>query len=79
MSNSEPLNGVFIKIEFDEPKASDVDLAKRLEEICTVDIFKATGNGTEIQAQNLDECVLCYLCTDAVADGSMRIIKLYEQ
>ena len=27
----------------------------------------------------LDECVLCYLCTEACPAGSMRIIKKYEQ
>lgn len=78
MSGTEPLNGIFINIEFDQPAASDPELARKLEEVCPVDIFKATENGTEIQVQNLDECVLCHLCTDAVGDDSLRIVKLYE-
>ncbi|MCB0858314.1 MAG: hypothetical protein KDB57_09405, partial [Solirubrobacterales bacterium] len=65
-------------IELDEPAASDPELAKKLEEVCTVGIFKATENGTEIVAGQLDECVLCYLCTEAAPEGSLRIIKKYE-
>ncbi len=76
--NSKTLDSVFIDIELDEPAASDPELAKKLEEVCTVGIFKATENGTEIVPGQLDECVLCYLCTEAAPEGSLRIIKKYE-
>lgn len=76
--NSETLDSVFIDIELDEPAASDPELAKKLEEVCPVGIFKATENGTEIVPGQLDECVLCHLCTDAAPEGSLRIIKKYE-
>ena len=81
MSEAAPenLDGTFIEIEFDQPAKSDPELAKRLEEICTVDIFKATENGTEIVRENLDECVLCYLCEEAAPGNSLRIVKKYEQ
>jgi NAD-dependent dihydropyrimidine dehydrogenase PreA subunit len=72
------LDSVFIDIEFDEPARSDAELAKKLEDICTVGIFKATDEGTEIVRSQLDECVLCYLCVDACPAGSMRIVKKYE-
>jgi NAD-dependent dihydropyrimidine dehydrogenase PreA subunit len=75
----EDFNGIFIDIEFDEPARSDAELAKKLEEVCTVDIFRATENGTEIVRENLDECVLCYFCEKAAPEGSLRIIKRYEQ
>ena len=81
MSNSpseETMDGVFIDIEFDQPAASDPELAKELEEICTVGIFKATDSGTEIVKGQLDECVLCYFCEKAAPDNSLRIIKKYE-
>ncbi len=39
---SEALTKVFIDVEVDEPAASDVELAAKLEEVCPVDIFKAT-------------------------------------
>jgi len=77
MSN-ETMDSVFIDIELDEPAASDPELAKKLEEVCTVGIFKATENGTEIVAGQLDECVLCYLCEKAAPEGSLRIVKKYE-
>ena len=31
----------------------------------------------ELVEKNLDECVLCRLCLDAVPDG-VRVLKLYE-
>jgi NAD-dependent dihydropyrimidine dehydrogenase PreA subunit len=73
------LNRVFIDVEVDEPAKSDIKLARELEEVCPVSIFKATEAGTEIQEAALDECVLCDLCVEAAPAGSVRIIKLYEQ
>jgi NAD-dependent dihydropyrimidine dehydrogenase PreA subunit len=29
-------------------------------------------------ADNLDECVLCGLCLDAAPDGTVRVLKLYD-
>ena len=78
MSATESMDAVFIDIEFDEPARSDAALAKKLEDICTVGIFKASDAGTEIVREQLDECVLCYLCVDACPAGSMRIVKKYE-
>jgi NAD-dependent dihydropyrimidine dehydrogenase PreA subunit len=76
---SEALNKAFIDVEVDASIASDAGLAKKLEEVCPVDIFKATESGVEIVEKNLDECVLCYLCVNAAPDGAVRVIKLYEQ
>ena len=43
-------------------------MARRLTEACPVDIFAQKPDGSlEIVEQNLDECVLCRLCLDAVA------------
>lgn len=75
---SESLNGIFIGVEVADSVASDVELAKKLEEVCPVDIFAAGDGGVEIVDENLDECVLCNLCVDAAPDGGVRIIKLYE-
>jgi NAD-dependent dihydropyrimidine dehydrogenase PreA subunit len=76
---SETLSKVFIDVEVDASVASDVELAKKLEEVCPVDIFKATDGGVEVVEGNLDECVLCNLCVDAAPEGTVRVIKLYEQ
>lgn len=79
MSAPKDFHGTFIEVEIDEPQRSDPELAKKLEEVCPVDIFRATENGTEIVRENLDECVLCYLCEKAAPEGSVRVIKRYEQ
>jgi NAD-dependent dihydropyrimidine dehydrogenase PreA subunit len=76
---AETLDKVFIDVEVDSSVAADGALAAKLEEVCPVDIFKATEAGVEIVEQNLDECVLCYLCVDAAPDGAVRVVKLYEQ
>ena len=76
---AETLNKVFIDVEVDASIAADAELAKKLEEVCPVDIFKATDGGVEIAEGNLDECVLCYLCVDAAPEGTVRVVKLYEQ
>ncbi len=76
---AEALSKVFIDVEVDASVASDTELAKKLEEVCPVDIFEATAGGVEVVEGNLDECVLCNLCVDAAPDGTVRVIKLYEQ
>ena len=76
---AEALNKVFIDVEVDSSVAGDAELARKLAEVCPVDIFAAGDSGVEIVAENLDECVLCDLCVDAAPDGSVRVIKLYEQ
>jgi NAD-dependent dihydropyrimidine dehydrogenase PreA subunit len=76
---AETLNKVFIDIEVEASVAADAELAKKLEEVCPVDIFKATDAGVEVVEGNLDECVLCNLCVDAAPAGSIRVVKLYEQ
>jgi NAD-dependent dihydropyrimidine dehydrogenase PreA subunit len=75
---SETLTGVFIDVEVDPSVAGDVELAKKLEEVCPVDIFKASDTGVEIVQQNLDECVLCRLCIEAAPPGSVHVKKLYD-
>ena len=76
---AETLNKVFIDVEVDASVAGDAELARKLEEVCPVDIFAAGECGVEIVDENLDECVLCDLCVDAAPDGAVRVIKLYEQ
>ena len=76
---AETLNKVFIDVEVDASIANDAALAAKLEEVCPVDIFKATDSGVEVVEGNLDECVLCNLCVDAAPEGAVRVVKLYEQ
>lgn len=71
-------DGLFIAVEVDDAIASDPAVARRLTEVCPVDIFAVADDaGVEIVERNLDECVLCRLCLDAVPNG-VRVLKLYE-
>jgi NAD-dependent dihydropyrimidine dehydrogenase PreA subunit len=70
-------DGIFIAVEVDDAVAADAALAAKLAEVCPVDIFAAADRRVEIVERNLDECVLCRLCLDAVPDG-VRVLKLYE-
>ena len=71
-------HGTFIAIEVDDSVRADVELAKKLEEACPVDIYAAAESGVQIVVENLDECVLCGLCLDASPPGTVRVIKLYD-
>jgi NAD-dependent dihydropyrimidine dehydrogenase PreA subunit len=72
------LEAVFIEVEVEDSIASDAELAKKLEEVCPVDIFADDDGHVAIVRSNLDECVLCELCLEAAPDGAIRIRKLYD-
>jgi NAD-dependent dihydropyrimidine dehydrogenase PreA subunit len=70
---------MFIKVEVDPATASNPGLARKLVEVCPVNIFALDDEGrVKIEERNLDECTLCDLCLQAVPDGSVRVVKLYE-
>jgi NAD-dependent dihydropyrimidine dehydrogenase PreA subunit len=71
-------DGVFIEVEVSPDVASDAELAKKLEEVCPVDIFAACDAAVEIVRENLDECVLCELCLEASPPGTVVVRKLYD-
>jgi NAD-dependent dihydropyrimidine dehydrogenase PreA subunit len=71
-------HGLFIRVDVDESVRRDAELARKLEEACPVDIFAATDGRVEIVDENLDECVLCELCLDAVPPGTVRVVKRYD-
>jgi NAD-dependent dihydropyrimidine dehydrogenase PreA subunit len=70
--------GIFIDVEVADSAKGDVELARKLEEVCPVDIYAATDSGVEIVERQLDECVLCGLCLDAAPDGAVAVKKLYD-
>jgi NAD-dependent dihydropyrimidine dehydrogenase PreA subunit len=78
VSAPEELTGVFIEVKVDDSIADDAELARKLEEVCPVDIFTAEGGRIETVPGNLDECVLCELCLDAAPDGKLAVKKLYD-
>ena len=72
-------DGLFIAVEVDDAVAADTELAAKLTEVCPVDIYAQQDDGTlRIVEENLDECVLCGLCLDAAPEGTVKVIKLYD-
>ena len=55
---------VFVRIDVEPAVAADPGLAKQLEEVCPVDIFKAGCGSLEILGENVDECTRYELCRD---------------
>ena len=79
MSTGTGQRSIFIDVEVDEAVAQDQAMARKLTEGCPVDIYAQRPDGTlEIVSENLDECVLCYLCVEAAPQGTVRVVKLYE-
>ena len=72
------LDAIFIEVEIDPGIATDGELARKLEEVCPVDIFSGEDGRVGVVRENLDECVLCELCLDAAPAGKLAIRKLYD-
>ena len=70
--------GMFIDVEVGDSALGDIELARKLAEVCPVDIFAAGAGGVEVVEENLDECVLCELCVNAAPPGQVRVLKLYD-
>ena len=70
--------GIFIDVEVSDEVRGDVELAKKLQEACPVDIYATSDAGVEVVEKNLDECILCGLCVEAAPPGGVRVLKLYE-
>ena len=71
--------GMFIDVKIDAAVARDAALAKKLVEVCPVNIFAQEKDGTlHIVEANLDECTLCDLCVQAAPAGTVHVLKLYE-
>jgi NAD-dependent dihydropyrimidine dehydrogenase PreA subunit len=72
------VSALFINVEVDASVTGDPEFARKLEEVCPVDIFAVVDGRLEIVEENLDECVLCQLCLNAAPAGTVRVIKLYD-
>jgi NAD-dependent dihydropyrimidine dehydrogenase PreA subunit len=72
--------GMFIDVRVDPGVAADAALAKKLVDVCPVNIFAQDKDGRlRIVEENLDECVLCDLCVQAAPAGTVQVVKLYER
>ncbi len=71
---------LFVRVEVDPQIARQPDIAKKLVEVCPVNIFALDDGGAlRIVEENEDECTLCELCLEAAPPGAVRVIKLYEE
>ena len=72
--------GMFIDVKVDPAVARDPALAKKLVEVCPVNIFAQAADGTlDFVEENFDECTLCDLCIQAAPAGTVEVVKLYAQ
>jgi NAD-dependent dihydropyrimidine dehydrogenase PreA subunit len=72
------VDAIFIGVEVDDAAASDPAVAAKLAEVCPVDVYAADHGRVVVVEENVDECVLCGLCLDAVPDGAVRVLRLYD-
>ena len=71
-------SGMFIRMEVDDPVASDPEAARQLAGVCPVDIYAADDGRVRIVESNVDECILCGLCLAIGPKGAVRVVKLYD-
>lgn len=70
---------MFIRVDMSSAVVADAELAKKLAEVCPVNIFGQLEDGSAtIVNENLDECVLCELCVQAAPPGGVKVHKLYD-
>lgn len=69
---------LFVHVEVDPEVAAQPEVAKKLVEVCPVNIFALQDGRLTIVEENEDECTLCELCLEAAPPGAVRVIKLYE-
>jgi NAD-dependent dihydropyrimidine dehydrogenase PreA subunit len=71
---------MFIRVDVNQDVVRKTPgLARKLVEVCPVDIFKAGSQegAVAVVEDNVDECILCDRCMEASPNG-VKIVKLYE-
>jgi NAD-dependent dihydropyrimidine dehydrogenase PreA subunit len=72
------MSRIFIDVEVADEVRDDTALARKLAEVCPVDIYAERDGKVAVVDENVDECVLCGLCLDAAPDGTVTVKKLYD-
>ncbi len=71
---------LFIDVEVAPEVAGNPELARKLVEVCPVNIFAlGAQERLEIVEKNLDECTLCELCLAVAPPSTIRVRKLYGE
>lgn len=69
--------GIFIEISLDNSKLTPAT-ARRVAQLCPVDIFSLVDGHLNVHPDQEDECTLCELCLDAAPAGVITIYKTYK-
>ena len=72
------MSRIFIDVEVADEVRDDTELARKLAEVCPVDIYAEVDGKVAVVDRNVDECVLGGLCLDAAPDGTVKVKKLYD-
>ena len=72
------MSRIFIDVEVADEVRDDTALARKLAEVCPVDIYAERDGKVAVVDENVDECVLCGLCLDASPPGAVVVRKLYD-
>ncbi len=72
------MSRIFIDVEVADEVRDDSALARKLAEVCPVDIYAERDGKVAVVDENVDECVLCGLCLDASPPGAVVVRKLYD-
>ena len=72
------MSRIFIDVEVADEVRDDTALARKLAEVCPVDIYAEENGKVAVVDRNVDECVLCGLCLDASPPGAVTVKKRYD-
>jgi ferredoxin-like protein FixX len=71
-------DATFIGIEVDDDTAADPAIAAKLTDTCPVDIYTDAGGRVALVEPNIDECILCDMCTAVAPPGTVAVHRLYD-
>ena len=70
--------GLFVKVKIDQSKFTTQQARELCVRSCPVDAMKATEAGIEVTEENEDECILCDLCIRSAPEGSIQVVRTYQ-
>ena len=70
--------GTLHRREGGDDVAKDAELAKKLEEVCPVSIFRASDAGVEIVERTSTSACSATSASRPRPKGSVQVVKLYE-
>jgi ferredoxin-like protein FixX len=71
-------DATFIGIEVDDDTAADPAIAAKLADTCPVDIYTDASGRVALVEPNIDECILCDMCTAVAPPGTVAVHRLYD-